>query len=400
MSSIPRSELRHVERAEIYKDGDLAGSFMRTRQGIRFSYDPRYIDAGLPPIATTLPFSLSGMETIGGHLPSFFSNLLPEGVRLLAIRDQVKTSLSDDLSLLLAVGRDCVGDVAVVPEGEDPEESLDEAGPFDVESLFARAQAGDDHTAISGVQEKVSSSMLTFPGISRRGPAIVKLAPPELPNLIQNEHFFLQMARACGIPSAQSEILFDDAGRPALWVDRFDRIRRDQSWARLAQEDGCQLCDEYPARKYAISVRGVAESFARESAAPLVALQNLLAQLAFAYLIGNGDQHAKNLSLGASKAGLMPTPAYDILSTLFYPRLDPHMALKMDGRNDGWKRKSFVAFFGRHAVPERAVFRTLDRLCDQSPAWIARLEEIGFDAPTTDRVRREILRRRQDLAGD
>lgn len=394
---IPPSELRYVDRAEVYKDGDLAGSLVREEGAITFRYDPRYVDAGLPPIATSLPFQTTGLRIEGGSLPIYFANLLPEGVRLLGLKDRTKTSLDDHLTLLLAVGRDCIGDVAVVPEDEDPEVPANEGTPYDVEELFARAQAAEDPVALSGVQEKVSSSMLTFPTIGSRGPAIVKFAPPHLPLLVQNEHFFLQMAAACGLKAARTQIVPDHKGQVALWVDRFDRVQRNGSWVRLAQEDGCQLTLAYPAGKYRMSVQTLAQAFAEHASAPLVALGNLLSQLAFSYLIGNGDQHGKNFSLGGMAQGLMPTPAYDVLSTLFYPNLDSRMALKMDGRDDHWKRKSFVAFFLLLGVPERAINRSLDRLCDASPSWIERLEEIGFDQQTTDRVRRELVKRRDEL---
>jgi hypothetical protein len=40
------------------------------------------------------------------------------------LKDAVKTSLGDELSLLLAVGADVPGDVQIVPAGEIPEEPL------------------------------------------------------------------------------------------------------------------------------------------------------------------------------------------------------------------------------------------------------------------------------------
>ena len=395
---IPNSDLRYVNRAEVYKDGDLAGTLTRERNDTVFRYDPRYIDADLPPVATTLPLTRSIVSLTGGALPPFFTNLLPEGVRLLGLKDRTKTSLDDEMTLLLAVGRDCVGDVAVVPEGEDPDASPEETVAYNVEDLFRRAQAAEDPTGLSGVQEKVSSSMLTLPIKGAEGPAILKFAPPRLPLLVENEHFFLQMAQGCGLRAAHSRIVPDDQGRVALWVDRFDRVRYGSGWRRLAQEDGCQLVGAYPSQKYTISVQAIARAFIDHSAVPLVALGNLLSQLAFSYLVGNGDQHAKNLSLGATPQGMMPTPAYDVLSPLFYPGQDHRMALKMDGKDDRWKRTRFVEFFGRYGLPEGAVHRALDRLCDASPPWIERLEEIGFDARTTERVRREIVKRREDLA--
>jgi serine/threonine-protein kinase HipA len=395
--SIPSSELRYVDRAEVFKSGRLAGHLTRSRNAIEFRYLTRYIESGSPPIAVSLPFEKPVVRLPGGALPSYFTNLLPEGIRLLGLRRRTKTSLDDEMTLLLAVGRDCVGDVSIVVEGEALEPEMSPLVGYDVEDLFVRAQDAEDPSALSGVQEKISSSMLTLPGFDGHGPCIVKFAPPSLPLLIQNEHFFLRMAQGCGLEAAKSRVVPDEKGKVALWVDRFDRAAVGSGWERLAQEDCCQLLDALPRDKYAITVRQIATTFREHAAVPSVALLNLLQQLAFSYLIGNGDQHAKNISMGESPNGFMPTPVYDVLSTLFYPELDSHMALKMDGKDDRWKRKMFVAFFGRFELPERAVVRSLERLCDTSAAWIERLGEIGFDEGTTERVRREILKRREDL---
>ncbi len=53
-----------------------------------------------------------------GALPPFFSGLLPAGRRLTALRSAVKTSADDELTLLLAVGADTIGDVQILPHGD------------------------------------------------------------------------------------------------------------------------------------------------------------------------------------------------------------------------------------------------------------------------------------------
>src|SRR5690606_42145011 len=91
----------------------------------------------------------------------------------------------------------------------------------------------------------------------------------------------------------------DREGRPGLVVERFDRRRRDDGTLELlAQEDGCQVADRYPADKYALTTEEVVEGLARACRARPVAARDLVRQVAFAYLTGNGDQHAKNLSIG------------------------------------------------------------------------------------------------------
>lgn len=170
---IPNSDLRYVDRAEVYKDGDLAGTLTRERNETVFRYDPRYIDADLPPVATTLPLTRSIVSLTGGALPPFFTNLLPEGVRLLGLKDRTKTSLDDEMTLLLAVGRDCVGDVAVVPEGEDPD-----ASPEETVAWHSRWMGG--MTVGSEAGSSSSSGGTVYPRARSTAPLTAFATPPRL----------------------------------------------------------------------------------------------------------------------------------------------------------------------------------------------------------------------------
>ena len=105
-----------MQRADVYKGDELAGHISRTAVGTRFEYRHDYDG---PAVAHTLNRSEAALETRG--VPPFFAGLLPEGARLLAVQSAVKTSLDDELSFLLAVGYDTVGDVRVVQADTDPD---------------------------------------------------------------------------------------------------------------------------------------------------------------------------------------------------------------------------------------------------------------------------------------
>ena len=109
--------LRVVELADVYKAGQRAATLRRTADGVEFRYLADWIDGEQAPVATTLPVGPAPIVRPGGALPSYFAGLLPEGRRLGALRRAVKTSADDELSLLLAVGADAIGDVQVVPAG-------------------------------------------------------------------------------------------------------------------------------------------------------------------------------------------------------------------------------------------------------------------------------------------
>lgn len=391
--AIPLSEVRYVETALVEKQGVPAATLSRTNSAIEFKYLDGYAGGA---IATTLPAGVNRVTT-GGRLPNFFSNLLPEAARALGLATRLKTSADDELSLLIATGADLVGDVTVRPLDDELEPTPHIGNLRDAER---EALGGIDRSGLAGIQNKISDQMLTFAFQSPRAPSILKLGAPAYPLLLENERFFLEAARLCKIAVAKADLVTDESGVTALRVQRFDRLRENRTWQKRPQEDSAQLLDIAPADKYRPSLRNVAFSIQQVAAAPSQAMLMLLEQVAFSYLIGNGDQHAKNISVFNKGEGWVLTPAYDVLSTLPYADLDQHTAFKMEGRNANLKRARFIEAFGEYGLPERAVVRVLDRLIELAPKWTGRIGEIGFDGATTERVEGQIATRLRQLQGD
>lgn len=163
-------DLKFVQTADVYKSGLHAGRLRRHEGGVEFSYFPDYQESGGQSVATTLPVDGLRWWRGNGAVPAFFAGLLPEGRRLNALRRSVKTSADDELTLLLAVGEDAVGDVQVVPEGATPGEvpSRIEVTSFDqVEfaDLFVQETGQSvDRVGLPGVQDKVSAAMIQLAG--------------------------------------------------------------------------------------------------------------------------------------------------------------------------------------------------------------------------------------------
>lgn len=172
----------------------------------------------------------------------------------------------------------------------------------------------------------VGAAVLARGGRGGAEAAILKLGTRALPNLVRNEAFVMEMARACGLAVAQTRIVTDRDGEPGLWVTRFDRARG----RRLHQEDGCQLLDRYPEAKYRVSFTEVMDAVRDVVSSPPVELARLLELLAFSYLVVNGDLHARNVSVLVGVDGLVRlSPAYDLVTTLPYG--DRKLALKVLG---------------------------------------------------------------------
>lgn len=403
MSAEDLHELTSVQAADVYKAGRLAARLRRTDTGIAFTYDDGYLEEGGPAVATTLPVGDEPVVTVAGAVPPFFAGLLPEGRRLSGLRRAVKTSADDELSLLLAVGRDVIGDVQVVPSGAPVVEAapvLSVGGAWsEVHFADLLADAGVvDRVGLPGVQDKVSARMIAVP-ISRAGERyLLKLDPPEYPHVVADEAYFIGRALRAGLDAARAEVVQDADGRSGLLVRRFDRVPRPDGTTRpLACEDGCQVLGRWPADKYSVRAEQVVAAMADHCSARAVAVRTFYQQLCFGWLTGNGDIHAKNLSILATGEGeWRASPAYDLPSTVPYD--DRSAALSMAGRRRGIARRHLLEFAAAIGLRQRAATVVLDGLLDRLGDLDAELAAgaLPFDRNTTiDTVKELRFRRRQ-----
>jgi serine/threonine-protein kinase HipA len=360
-------DFKALNQIVILRNGVKAGILERTKTGCRIELDTEFQRKN-----DRLTFGISAAEKIyefrGVGLPPYFAGLLPEGLRLKALVKKVKTSQDDLFTLLVACGGDPIGDIHFKPHSAS-DDQLGLPNDFKVlkKHLYQGLNPGKD--TLSGVQDKLSADRISLP-ISIRKKAksyILKLSSSEFPDLIYNESSCLRLARQCGLIVNKTEIVKDKNSQEALLVERFDR-ERDQlgkGWVRFHQEDACQFTNRYPADKYLISFQEIADEIARLSTSPEIEILNLLKLKAFSYLIGNGDFHAKNVSLIQRHQGDICglTPFYDIICTALYG--DTKMALMFLGKNQNLKRKMFIEFGLRYRIPEVATGSMLDRLVNR-----------------------------------
>jgi serine/threonine-protein kinase HipA len=380
--------------ADIYKRGVLAARLERHEGGTKFSYLPAYLQSGRPAVASSLPLSPEPVISGAGAAPPYFTGLLPEGRRLNALRRSIKTSADDDLSLLIAAGGNPVGDVQIVGHGEllDPEEhavEVDPRKPVDFDELLGDSGLIDP-VALAGVQDKLSAGMISMPVASAGRRFILKLNAPEFPHVVENEFIMFRYAAKLRIPMSRVQLMRDVAGRPGLLVERFDRVPLGDGAAgdgdrvaRLAVEDGAQVLKLYPADKYNVGFGTVCRALAEYCAAPLPALRNLAIQVAFAWLSGNGDLHAKNVSMVQQPHGEWSVaPVYDIPSTVVYG--DKTLALTLGGKRSGISRKHFLGWAAGLGLTERTAAQAVELALKAAGPLLADLEAGTAFAPTND----------------
>ena len=109
-------------------------------------------------------------------------------------------------------------------------------------------------------------------------------------------------------------------------------------------------------------------------------------QLVFAYLICNGDAHAKNFSVLQGLDGeWSASPAYDLPTT--HPYGDTTMALTINGKNrEDVGRGDFIALGREVGVRRKAVDSLIDELITKSARWLPQLGELPFDPRRTHKL--------------
>ncbi len=224
--------------------------------------------------------------------------------------------------------------------------------------LFGQQMAG--RTTLSGVQSKVSLGwhQKTLRVRAELGAYILKPQSATYPELPQNEHACMLLAKMVGLEVADCGLVQLGNGSLALIVKRFDR----EGGRRVPMEDFCQLAEKLPRDKYQGSAELCARIVRRFAADPGVDLLRLFRQVLFSWWIGNGDLHLKNLAL-LSRDPKRPrvSPAYDLLSTSLVIANDP-LALPVFGKKSGLDRADWLAFAEYCGLPRKLAEIELDRL--------------------------------------
>jgi len=351
--------------AHVYKKNHLAGFFSKVEGRVRFDYLSDYVTLGGRAVCSTLPISSVSHVCAGGETPPYFAGLLPEGPRLAEMSRRFNKPVHDRLGILLEIGADLIGDVQVLPPDADPNAPREVLKlPFKSDDLdFAQIRQdvfGSRASGLPGVQDKVSSRMLSAPAKTAGIDYMLKLNPPAAPFAVENENYFLGLARKCDLETADFDLLTDKNGEHALRLKRFDRIYRHPETIRLAAEDGCQVMGEYPSEKYNHDFVDVAQKLVRLCPSKTAAALNIFRQLVFNWLIGNGDAHAKNFSVLQTERGeWRVSPAYDLLCTRFYD--DRDMALPLMGKTSGWSRSLLIDAAATFGLNETMAGKVIDK---------------------------------------
>jgi len=386
---------RSVSRAlDIWSNGQKLGQWRLPARGpMELQYHPAWIASPeARPLSLSLPFNLDNLPLKGERIGLYFDNLLPDSEAIRRrLQSRFRTRAQDAFDLLEAIGRDCVGAVQLLPEGQSPENVFSiEAEPLDDEalerllraavssSLPGTAMATDDfRISLAGAQEKTALLWHEGRWCRPRGATptthifkfplgLVGHREADMHTSVENEWLCTRILTAYGLAVAPCAIRrFGE--QKVLVVERFDRKLHSSGawWLRLPQEDFCQATGTPVSLKY--------ESDGGPGLLPIARIlqgsQNrdedlatlLRAQLLF-WMMAATDGHAKNFSVSLLSGGRYRlTPLYDVLSA--WPlvgsgpgkldRRELKLAMALRGKNSHY----------RLADIQRRHFNTTARLC-------------------------------------
>ena len=389
--------------------GSIDGGDYRTAQ---FSYMDEYLDeANAVPVSISLPLQRERFSA--GQTRQFFEGLLPEGFTRRSVAQWLHLDENDYLSILYQLGRECLGAVRVLKEGETQAASYEMITKQQVKALAAEGAqksaeiVSKSHLSLTGASGKVglyydtAGNQWYLPHGTAPSTHIVKQSHVRLEGIVTNEQLSMMTAAKCGIEVPKSFIIDLGSGEDneVLYATRrYDRTFEGAADTisgllvplRLHQEDFSQALGISSANKYEKEhtgyMRRMFELLRQFSSNPIVDQGKLWDIIVFCYLLGNTDAHVKNFSLlyGRDLRSIRLAPAYDLVSTTVYESSTREMSFYIGNAllTDEITETSFSEAATEIHIGERFASRRYNYICNHFREALretaAELQEAGF----------------------
>lgn len=340
-------------KLNVFFGNEKAGALESTEnRGVIFSYDEKYLqNKNAIPLSASLPLQIG--EFRQNQCMPFFSGLLPEEDFRRKIADYLHISETSTLKLLEALGGECAGLVSILPEenavsqpdlyllNAENYEPLEDSRLKDfIEKMNSRPLIKADKNlrlSLAGAQEKLALANLDGKWyLPVNGAPSTHILKPSrigsLSSLAQNEYICMKLAKHFGLPVPEVDLM-NIAGKDIFVVERYDRIKKEDSIQRIHQEDFCQALGIMSASKYqndgGPGIADILDVIKKNCTVPALETQKFLSYVIFNYLIGNCDSHGKNYSLLYKNKSVELAPLYDAVSTVIYPGLTDKLSMKI-----------------------------------------------------------------------
>jgi serine/threonine-protein kinase HipA len=378
---------------------------------------------GAYPMSVTMPLS----KREHGHrvVEPFLLNLLPDDPEIRRLWATKRGAAADDLlGLLGRVAQDCAGAVHFrLPDRQEAPDGVEWLEPGAIRErlrgLWNDASAGRwvsdaGQFSLAGVQPKTAlyreGERWGIPAGRIPTTHILKVGTIDSAAYPQNEHFCLSLAAALGLPVARSEVV-EFVDEVAIAVERFDRIRTDTGIVRIHQEDLCQALAIFPSEKYenegGPGPRKIVDAIRMYCLDPEHDVGNFVAALAYNWVVGGTDAHAKNYSLRIiAGSQVSHAPLYDVSSALPYTTAESKIELSM-AIGGQYKLAEIGALQWRKLlrdlglvedVVRSAMIEMADRIPDLASDLLVRCNANGLAHPVLDLLASRVANRSKRCA--
>ena len=384
------------ESLKVYLKDSFVGWLSHETVGDEYSFEYNK-DYLANPVEGALSFALplTGGKFDSTHTFNFFSNLLPPRVVRQRLGASLHLSQHNVFGFLKAIGGDCAGAVSLYPSWAKPtpqdveqtrdlseEEAVRILKSLKRRPLYAAGEEGYRYSG-AGAQDKliarVVDGKVILPLYGTPSTHIIKPPAEGFEDSVLNECFCQCLASAVGLSASHAEIIM--LGGERYYVsERYDREIVSGKPSRLHQEDFCQLLSVDPEMKYeADGGPSIADCMSVMRRMRMTATSQLafIDSIAFNYIIGNADAHAKNLSVVYHGKSAVLAPLYDLVSTVVYPELSREMAMGIGGEMlfSAITRANFSRMANDCGVSPKLVLSRLDALCGRVTTAAERLAE-------------------------
>jgi serine/threonine-protein kinase HipA len=261
----------------------------------------------------------------------YFDNLLPEENLREVVSKEANIKGDDAFALLEYLGAESAGSLVLVSPGKSLHERralqalCDEELCQRIEKLprVSLSSGAPKRMSAAGAQNKLlvvyRDGRLYEPVGNEPSTHILKPnhVGDDYPASVINEYLVMKLAFEVGlrVPSVFRRY----TPEPIYIVERFDRYVDEAGLTqRLHVIDACQLLNKSRLFKYKSATLQTLADIVTHCRNRASARQRLYLWLVFNLLLGNHDNHLKNLSFMVSNDGIELSPAYDLLSTAAY----------------------------------------------------------------------------------
>lgn len=256
--------------------------------------------------------------------------------------------------------------------------------PYSLDQMAALAKEFVERSvAVPGVQAKLSMTMvkvaqdnsdtrLTVVG-ALGGQYILKPPTDQFPEMPENEHVTMRIAKAFGIRVVPSSLIRLKSGELSYITKRIDRTVKGE---KIHMLDMFQITEAFD--KYKSSMEKVGKALHSYSDNTLLDKILYFELSLFCFLTGNNDMHLKNFSMIKGSSGWILAPAYDLINVaIVNPEDTEELALTLEGKKKKLKREHFEQLGKGMGLNIRQISGAFNRMIKNKPGalkWI----EISF----------------------